>query len=270
MGAWLNVAFVQSADVEQVEKELSRLLTERGRRLTTPRPRTPARSDPMQYGLGDEVQRWGVAGFQGAPGWTVLRTAPFELLMQGAPPLLARLATRMDVPAFQYNLYDSAPEFLLEVDAGGRVERSGFVGMDVTRYWGGEPPPDRFTVRFHLIDPSATASWSEAAMPEARVTGWLSSFDKAQERANLLRWLEEMGAQLDPGAHEWRVHPAHVIRKLQSDRDFYLSTDGCIDQAIMTVFGGPNATHCDNLFLVETLVPHAPMPVEGFVLYAET
>jgi hypothetical protein len=65
----------------------------------------------MQYGLGDEVQRWGVAGFQGAPGWTVLRTAPFELLMQGAPPLLARLATRMDVPAFQYNLYDSAPEF---------------------------------------------------------------------------------------------------------------------------------------------------------------
>ena len=51
----------------------------------------------MQYGLGDEVQRWGVAGFQGSPGWTVLRTAPFELLMQGHPPLLARLAARLGV-----------------------------------------------------------------------------------------------------------------------------------------------------------------------------
>jgi hypothetical protein len=48
-----------------------------------------------------------------------------------------------------------------------------------------------------------------------------------------------------------------------------LSTEGDVDQAIMTVFGGPNARHCDNLFLVETLIPHSPMPIEGFVLYAE-
>lgn len=81
MGTWLNVAFIQSADTSHVEKELSRLLTESGRRLTTPKPRTPEPYDPMQYGLGDEVQLWGVAGFQGAPGWTVLRTAPFELLV---------------------------------------------------------------------------------------------------------------------------------------------------------------------------------------------
>jgi hypothetical protein len=33
----------------------------------------------------------------------------------------------------------------------------------------------------------------------------------------------------------------------------------------MTVFGGQNAKHCDNLFLVETLVPHAPMPVARLI-----
>ncbi|GMU08962.1 hypothetical protein [Corallococcus caeni] len=42
-----------------------------------------------------------------------------------------------------------------------------------------------------------------------------------------------------------------------------------MEPALKTVFGGANARHCDNLFLVETLVPHAPMPIDGFVLYAE-
>jgi hypothetical protein len=271
MGTWLNVAFIQSADTSQVEKELLRLLTESGRRLTTPEPRTPEPYDLMQYGLGDEVQRWGVAGFQGAPGWTVLRTAPFELLMQGKPPLLARLAARLGVPAFQYNIYDTTSEFLLEVDASGHVERSGFVGHDVTRYWDGEPPMDRVTVRFRIIDPSAVASWSESAMPEARVEGWIpSTHDQAKEQhAELLRWLGEIGADIDPKTHTWRTHPAHVVRRLASVGSALLCTEGSVDQAIMTVFGGPNSRHCDNLFLVETLIPHAPMPVEGFVLYAE-
>jgi hypothetical protein len=271
MGTWLNVAFIQSADTSQVEKELSRLLTESGRRLTTHKPRTPEPYDPMQYGLGDEVQRWGLAGFQGAPGWTVLRTAPFELLMQGKPPLLARLATRLGAPAFQYNIYDSTPGFLLEVDASGRLERSGFVGHDVTRYWGGEPPMDRVDVRFRIIDPSAVASWSESMMPEARVEGWIPP-TKGQvkgQHADLLRWLGEIGADIDPKTSSWRAHPAHVVRRLASSGSAALCTEGSVDQAIMTVFGGPNSSHCDNLFLVETLIPHAPMPVEGFVLYAE-
>jgi hypothetical protein len=246
MGTWLNLALIQSADTKQVEQELSRLLTEGGRRLTIPEPRTPELYDRMQYGLGDEVQRWGVAGFPGAPGWTVLRSAPFELLMQGTPPLLARLAARLGVPAFQYNLYDSTSGFLMEVDADGRVELSGFVGHDVSRYWNGEPPESRIEVRFRIINPSSVAAWSESAMPDARVSGWLPS-----------------------AGTNGRVHPAHVVRRLAHVGGAGLPTVGCVDEAIMTVFGGPNAKHCDNLFLVETLVPHSPMPVEGFVLYAE-
>ncbi len=275
MGTWLNVAFIQTEDTQQVAEELSRLLREGGRLPIAPKPRTPALYDPMQYGLGEEVPLWGVAGFQGAPGWTVLRTAPFELLMQGNPPLLARLATRLGVPAFQYNIYDSSSDFLLEVDARGRLERSGFVSVDVTRYWGGHPPEDRFDVRFRIIDVSAVASWAEEAMPADRVVGWVPPDSRSvkadqAERAELFQWLDEIGADFDAESHTWSTHPAHIIRRLAQHGRGWLSTDGVVDEAIMAVFGGQNSRHCDNLFLVQTIVPHAPMPVEGFVLYAES
>jgi hypothetical protein len=253
MGTWLNVAFIQCADITQVERELSRLLVEGGRRLTTSKPRTPELYDRMQYGLGDEVPHWGLAGFHGSPGWTVLRTAPFELLMQGTPPLLARLSSRLGMPAFQYNIYDTTSAFLMEVDAGGRVELSGLVGHDVTRYWNSEPPMERMTTQFRIIAPSAVAAWAESAMPEARVTGGIG----------------QSGTRIDPGSHEWRIHPAHIVRRLAQAGSAFLPTEECVEPAIKTVFGGPNARHCDNLFLVETLVPHAPMCVDGFVLYAE-
>nr|WP_164933292.1 hypothetical protein [Corallococcus coralloides] len=248
--------------------------------MITPKPRTRERHDRMQYGLGDEVPRWGLAGFHGAPGWTVVRTAPFELLMQGTPPLLTRLSSRLGVPAFQYNIYDSTPEFLMEAGADGRVELSGFVGQDITRYWNSEPPMERLQTQFRIIDPSAVAAWAESAMPEARVTGWLylsrassplTDFDKLWEsqRADLVRWLGQRGTRVDPESHEWRVHPAHIVRRLAQAGSAFLPAEECVEPAITTVFGGPNARHCDNLFLVETLVPHAPMPVDGFVLYAE-
>ncbi|WP_121760417.1 hypothetical protein [Corallococcus sp. AB038B] len=280
MGTWLNVAFIQSADTARVERELSRLLVEEGRRLTTPKPRTPERYDRMQYGLGGEVRRWGLAGFQGAPGWTVLRTAPFELLMQGTPPLLARLSSRLGVPAFQYNIYDSTPEFLMEVDADGRVELSGFVGQEITRYWNSEPPMERLDTQFRIIAPSAVAEWAESAMPNACVTGWIycplaapprTDFDELREsqQADLVRWLGQLGTRIDPKSQEWRVHPAHIVRRLAQAGSSFLPAEECVEPAIKTVFGGPNARHCDNLFLVETLLPHAPMPVDGFVLYAE-
>ena len=77
----MNAAFIQCGDVDRVERELSRLVVEKGRRLVTPRQRKTDHREPMQIGKGDEVRRWGIAGFRGAPGWTAIRTAPFGLLM---------------------------------------------------------------------------------------------------------------------------------------------------------------------------------------------
>lgn len=278
MGTWLNVAFIQCADTTLVERELSRLLVEGGRRLTTPKPRTPERYDRMQYGRGDEVHRWGVAGFRGAPGWTVLRTAPFSLLMQGTPPLLSRLAERVGAPAFQYNIHDSSSGILMEADASGRVELSGYVSHEPREYWNGDPPMDRVEPRFRIIDPTDVAAWAEAAMPEARVKVMDNSKGELEKKKpELARWLRGIGAKVDPAGGRpgfydvLTFHPAHVIRKFAqaSDEGIFLDPDWCVEPAFKIVFGGPNAEHCDNLFMVQTLIPHEPLPVDGFVLYAE-
>jgi hypothetical protein len=239
----------------------------------------------MQTGCGDEVRLWGIAGFRGSPGWTAVRTAPFELLMQETPPLLARLAERVGAPAFQFNIYDSDSELLMEADPSGRVELSGYVGYEPARYWNGDPPMDRVDAQFHIIDPSEVTAWAESAMPNACVTGWLyeselrrpeREFDKLfqAKRADLARWLGNIGVKArsrhaDSRWSDWMVHPAQIIRRLALAGCAYLPLEDCVEPAIKTVFGGPNAEHCDNLFLVQTLIPHAPLPVDGFALYAE-
>lgn len=211
MGLWQNVAFVQTEDIGRVERVLHELVVARGRTIVTPPRRTPGPYDPMQYGTGDEVARWGIAGFRGAPGWTVVRTAPLELLLTGEPLLLAELARGLGTSAFQYNLYDGDSHFLCEASGGGRIERSGFVGTDPEQHWGGDgPDEDRIDACFHLV--AAPASVQRALA----------------------------GDHLDAAAAE-----------------------------VAATFGGPNRAHCDNLFVVEVLVPHAAMPVDGFVLYAD-
>jgi hypothetical protein len=199
--------------------------------------------------------------------------------MQGSPPLLARLAEQVGAPAFQYNIHDSSSGLLMEADARGHVELSGYVSHEPREYWNGDPPMDRLEPRFRIIDPSDAAAWAEATMPKARVKVMASSKGNLQtEDPELTRWLRDIDAEVDPtqcrpGYYDvWTFHPAHVIRKFAEadDTGLFLDPDWCVEPAFKTVFGGPNAEHCDNLFMVQTLIPHAPLPIDGFVLYAES
>ncbi len=99
MGKWMNVAFVQMADLGRLEAAVERLLEEAGRHQVRPPPRTPEAYEPMQYGHGEDVPRWGLAGFLASPGWCALRSAPYELLMGGGAPSLARGRGRRDIHA---------------------------------------------------------------------------------------------------------------------------------------------------------------------------
>jgi len=268
MGSWRNVAFVQTDQLDRVESELLALVMERGRRRVQPTQRAPPARDAMQYGSGDEVRRWGIAGFPGAPGWTVVRTAPFELLLQGEQPLISRLAMRLKAAAFQYNLYDSTSQFLYEVDEAGRIEKSGFVGGSDPYRYGAPLTEERYAVRFHAIDVAPVADWASKAMPEARVETRLR-----EEEQDLLHWLEQHGATRNEdspaGWQTWSVHPARVIRGLTTEASRLLPMEDFIDAAMVTVFGGANRQHCDNRFLFEVLITHGPMPLDGFAFYAE-
>jgi hypothetical protein len=261
MGTWLNVAFVQTDDVARVEAVLRELVVGCGRTLVTPLPRQPEKYDPMQYGKRDEVPRWAIAGFAGAPGWTVVRTAPLELLLLGDRPLLAELAKRVGAAAFQYNVYDGDTHVLWEATSDGTLL-----------------PPDP-PLRFRTIDVDPVA----AAAPREHVTGIVPMVFAAsipteieailhRRRDALLRWLAEIGGSVDePGARFrlYRVSVADVVRALGHHGDAFLSIEGVCDAAICAAFGGRNAKHCDNLFVVENLVPHKRLPVKGFVLYAD-
>lgn len=282
---------LQTDDLPSVRASLNSLLATRRRTIVHPLPRKPERFDPMQYGASDEVARWGFAAFPGAPGWTVLRTAPLELAIDppGSRTLLAELAVELSVKAFQYNVYDGSSHFLYEVDERGRVERSGFVGSDPARHWGEPPPADRCSVRFCVVDPGPAVECSLAAAPSARVSGMVPTYVRPSSRSakpeiealwddmertararreRLLEWLERTGGVVTVGGL-WSHHPAQVVLALADGDTDFLPIEGVVDRAMTTVFGGPNREHCDNGFIVETLIPHRRTSMPGFLLFAE-
>jgi hypothetical protein len=94
---------------------------------------SPARErlpvEPMQYESARFNDLWGAALFPGADGWTVIQTAPLELLGERAEGSVQRrlsaLCRALAVPAIQFNVYDDAEPVLAEVAPGGNALVSG-------------------------------------------------------------------------------------------------------------------------------------------------
>ena len=64
----------------------------------------------------------------------------------------------------------------------------------------------------------------------------------------------------------WR----HIVQAMVAGRDASFLSGDAKAEAIRLVFGGKSAEHCDNGFLVETLIPHAPLPLRpAFVFYGD-
>ncbi len=162
VGLWLNTAFAATSDLDAVERSLVEIFAEHGRRRIRPSRRVAARMDPMQYGER-ETSRWGAAIFSGAPGFTVIKTAPLMLLVED-PPLLRDLAIKLGTPVFQYDVHDGDSHRLVEVDASGCVERSGFLASEADdESW--EPPRDgRVQIGFHVVKPPRCALRSADAL----------------------------------------------------------------------------------------------------------
>src|SRR4051812_27197041 len=99
-------------------------------RIAAPSTRERLLVEPMQYDVALYNDLWGFAVFPGAPGWTVIKTAPLELLAEraaGASRMrLAEVCVSLSSSAFQLNVYDSTERVLVEVSATGEVVISGF------------------------------------------------------------------------------------------------------------------------------------------------
>jgi hypothetical protein len=130
MAAWGSTAYVYWSRRSELVAALEDLFLAEGYiRIDRPAERVPEPGDRMRHGPALENRIWAAAVLPGRDGWSVLKTAPLELLCEASSldgqPRLAGLASILRCPAFQYNLYEGAGETLLEADPAGEVRRSG-------------------------------------------------------------------------------------------------------------------------------------------------
>jgi hypothetical protein len=182
MGFWTNITYLNHANHEEVAARLVRLAEAEGRRrVNRPPTRVPERYDPMQYKGADENALWGIAVFPGIAGWTVIKTAPLELLGERATGQqrmrLAELTSALGCAGFQYNVYDSSGAVLVEVDPTGIVLLSG-IPYDIEcepdqLTFHGEPWDvlERFEVRFDILPLETDPDFDQMAQRLARELG---------------------------------------------------------------------------------------------------
>lgn len=157
MGYWQNTTYVKHGDVQDVALAIDGVFAEEGMSRTDPPPRrTRLRVEPMQYDRALDNDLWGLAIFAGAPGWSIVKTAPLELLSErpaGHDRMrLAAVCARLRASAFQVNVYDGSSAVLVEVSAHGDVLMSGFNGQSPDpMHWNGIPvAEDRIEPTFEL------------------------------------------------------------------------------------------------------------------------
>ncbi len=144
MGFWVNTTYVNHGNVADVARALGKLCAAEGmQQVPPPAQRETLLVEPMQYETALHNDLWGVAVFPGTSSWTVIQTAPLELLAERAADSarmrLADLCVELSVSAFQLNVYDGSDTVLLEVSKEGDTVVSGFVETEDDFEWHGEP-----------------------------------------------------------------------------------------------------------------------------------
>lgn len=161
MGYWENTNYINCGDEKKVANQLIKLLQDEGMQLI-PRPRQRERLwyEPMQYCSALQNNIWGLAIFPGTDDWTVIKTAPLELLGERASGKesmrFVQLCATLKSPGFQINLYDGCQAILVETNGLGEYRLSGFGrgdahNPDPLQYYSECLVEDRIEVRFELL-----------------------------------------------------------------------------------------------------------------------
>jgi len=274
MGLFRNTLYLEHSDHRVVAAALQAVCEEEGRGRVEPEPRVPDPFDDMQFG-GADSWRWGFAIFPGAPGWTVVQTAPPEILLYGSPPRSGRLARRLGCAAFQHNVYDGASSLIVEAAPDGETAVSGMHPEQPERFHGAPPSPERAAPHFLIVDPSRAALGArqrgvrEVSGQLELVPASLAETEVGQAMAFRValtqRWLAGVGATFQAarpgrGGPSWRASAADVVEALALATPPLLDAQAQAD-AIAAVFAGPNDRYADNELSVRYLVRHEMLPV---------
>lgn len=161
MGYSENTSYINCGDIQRVANQLTKLLQNEQMRLI-PRPKQRERLwyEPMQYNSAFENNIWGLAIFPGSADWTVIKTAPLELLGERASGKksmrLVELCSTLKSPGFQINLYDGCQMILVETNGLGEYLLSGLGRGDMhnpdpLRFYGESLTEDSIELRFELL-----------------------------------------------------------------------------------------------------------------------
>lgn len=158
MGEWNNTAYIRCSNLDIIEQSIRHLFEKEGYyRIHKPPVRTPEDFDSMQYGNALSNPLWAVLLFQGNLQWTVIKTAPLELLCERSneseKPRLAALSEELSCDSFQINLYDGDSLSLLEANAFGQIVVSGFNATqdDPLQFHEEQISEDHFEEDFYLL-----------------------------------------------------------------------------------------------------------------------
>lgn len=129
MALWENTVYLACGAGERIVQALVEVCAQEGMQpIPSPAPRQRQAIEPMQYAGALDNDLWALALFPGAPGWSVLKSAPLDLLVEraaGAPRMrLAQLCATLDCAALHFGCYDG-DIMLTEVAADGSALLSG-------------------------------------------------------------------------------------------------------------------------------------------------
>lgn len=246
MGYSENTSYIATDFCNGVASALKTLCAAEGMRLVDrPPPRERMGFEPMQQEDALRNNLWAVAVFPGARGWTVIKTAPLELLAEKAPGhgemRFAELCRAVAAPGFQLNVYETTGAVLVECDGEGRTLLSGmgFGSKHPDMTFNGEPlSEDRLELRFDVLP-----------------------LQEHLDRCK--RSLRAMAEELEKLGVPAPDVPGDII-----DNEVMAYDE--VARSLARALGGRNAEHCDNLTSVETLVSHQPVQAGSAVeLYFE-
>ncbi|NPC69249.1 hypothetical protein HPP05_05735 [Corallococcus exiguus] len=141
--------------------------------------------DRMEYGTGATSDRWSLALGAGLGGWSVVKTAPLELLAEpgaSGEHRLGVIARRLGCEALHVSLYDSTAMVIVQAAPTGEVALSGY-SMDGPSFHGVEIEEQRLEPR--IEGPGIPPSVQEA------LENFLSDgFDELIEKLAGQHWVD--------------------------------------------------------------------------------
>jgi hypothetical protein len=240
-----RTVYIESADTSRIAEQIVQLFGHEGM-LPVPRP-SPRRSAYHAAMLLDGAQHntWGVAVFPGASGWSVIKTAPLNLLAEKSPRSghmrLLDLCSALNAPGFLLDVYDAGNgRVLAETDGQGRISLSG-------RSWHDDDIDD--------ADDLLPSNLSESKIndfygtPIERLPGELRADEEA---ATKLRF--KLLNQLQPLIDFSRSPQCQIPAE---------STDVRICHYLAKELGGSNARFCGDWESLQPLRLFNPFPANG-------